>query len=520
MCEEINKIELYIQRVFNIIFGAFFVFITLVCIFFTHEEYYIKNLWLSLTGNIPNILFLIIGFFALITGSLFFLKKNSDCAKITKVIVGLSLGLLALQIFLTYNYYFMTDWDAGGILNAAETLARNESLSQDYENYFSRYPNNLLFLSFMSGIVRVSNYFGIYSLLFIIVLQCIVSWISGLLLFFTVSRILGNRWISLYSYVIYLVLVWSSPWVSIPYTDSLSLMFPIFIMFLFTRRPQSKKAIVLKWFIIGFITYIGYSLKPQVSFITVSVLLVSFLHVLFNKSIKKTNLCKSIVCVIGIIIAFFIVKGVNSQLDIIADKNKIFGSQHFLMMGLNTESMGGYNGSDVKYSMSFDTKEKRDKADLSMAKERLKKMGLPGFSKLMVQKTLTNYNDGTFCWGGEGVFYKEIYPDKNSSISPFLKNIYYNRNYSGKYTFIWKFITQCVWMGIIVLVIFAVNIKSPSKEITAIMISLIILTIFQSLFEARARYLYIYSPMFIILAIQGCKNIYNLLTRKNIIKTQ
>ena len=123
---------------------------------------------------------------------------------------------------------------------------------------------------------------------------------------------------------------------------------------------------------------------------------------------------------IGIIIAFFIVKGVNSQLDIIADKNKIFGSQHFLMMGLNTESMGGYNGSDVKYSMSFDTKEKRDKADLSMAKERLKKMGLPGFSKLMVQKTLTNYNDGTFCWGGEGVFYKEIYPDKNSSISPFL----------------------------------------------------------------------------------------------------
>ena len=150
------------------------------------------------------------------------------------------------------------------------------------------------------------------------------------------------------------------------------------------------------------------------------------------------------------------------------------------MMGLNTESMGGYNGSDVKYSMSFDTKEKRDKADLSMAKERLKKMGLPGFSKLMVQKTLTNYNDGTFCWGGEGVFYKEIYPDKNRSISPFLKNIYYNRNYTGKYTFIWKFITQCVWMGIIVLVIFAVNIKSPSKEITAIMISLIMLTIFQS----------------------------------------
>ena len=45
------------------------------------------------------------------------------------------------------------------------------------------------------------------------------------------------------------------------------------------------------------------------------------------------------------------------------------------------------------------------------------------------------------------------------------------------------------------------------KRIVVLMMSLVGLTIFEMLFEARARYLYIYAPIFITLSIIGLKNI-------------
>ena len=66
--------------------------------------------------------------------------------------------------------------------------------------------------------------------------------------------------------------------------------------------------------------------------------------------------------------------------------------------------MGVWAGDDVSYSDSFQTVEERDQADLQKAFERIENMGAVGFSKQMIRKTLTNYNDGTFFGVEKGRF--------------------------------------------------------------------------------------------------------------------
>lgn len=46
------------------------------------------------------------------------------------------------------------------------------------------------------------------------------------------------------------------------------------------------------------------------------------------------------------------------------------------------------------------------------------------FLNLMHRKALTNYNDGTFCWGGEGGFYVESLADQNLPWAPAAQKLY------------------------------------------------------------------------------------------------
>lgn len=63
-----------------------------------------------------------------------------------------------------------------------------------------------------------------------------------------------------------------------------------------------------------------------------------------------------------------------------------------------------------------------------------------------------------------------------------------------------------IWLTIVSLNIFSGR-KLPNNSICVIMLSILGLTLFELLFEARARYLFTYAPLYIILAIYGFQNI-------------
>jgi hypothetical protein len=113
--------------------------------------------------------------------------------------------------------------------------------------------------------------------------------------------------------------------------------------------------------------------------------------------------------------------------------------------------------------------------------------------------------DGTFAWWVEGGLFIENYPDKNGWISPMLKSFYYygERNYNKTATS-----EQAVWVGVIVSMLGVIFIKKHemNNKVAALMLSILGLTTFELLFESRARYLHIYTPIYICLSILGLKN--------------
>lgn len=130
---------------------------------------------------------------------------------------------------------------------------------------------------------------------------------------------------------------------------------------------------------------------------------------------------------------------------------------------------------------------------------------------------MTNYYNGTFAWAAEGTFFSEIFNQKNTPICDFLRSLYYTRDYAsiGKYYILWSNFEQMLWITILFFNVFSYS-APKNNAIRVIMLSLLGLTIFELIFEARARYLFIFSPLFIVLALYGFNFIYlRLLSKKD-----
>ena len=61
----------------------------------------------------------------------------------------------------------------------------------------------------------------------------------------------------------FVVLLWFSPWTSIPYSDAMGLIIPIlFFMFI---QPSKRLGRIVKMIALGGLTAIGYYIKPKQS---------------------------------------------------------------------------------------------------------------------------------------------------------------------------------------------------------------------------------------------------------------
>lgn len=174
-------------------------------------------------------------------------------------------------------------------------------------------------------------------------------------------------------------------------------------------------------------------------------------------------------------------------------------------MGLNEATNGVYSGDDVRYSASFNTRQERKAGDLALASKRISDFGPYGLIKHLVRKTLTTYADGTFAWGAEGNFYAEILPPRSRLAIP-VRDLYYS--YGEKYKYLMN-AEQSIWLAVIVLTLFSLFGRLKIEHAT-IMVSLFGVFSYNLLFEARARYLFVFPPLFIILAMYGAMNIQNI----------
>ena len=490
-------------RLIQFSFGLMILCVFVLIMFFSDAVYARKRVYM------PNALLLVCGLF-IVYGLTQVTKLNFILFSTPWAVVLISILLLIVQLIFAYNYYFYSDWDVQVVIEASMKIAHGE-IPANYNEYFSRYPNNLLMVFIFSRVIALADLISASTspsveYMSLIALQCLINCSTGVLLFHIVDKFLGNQyaWIAFFLYV---MLVVFSPWVSIPYSDSLGLFLPTGILTAYLLWSKDR-SVFWKWMVISGLSVFGYHIKPQIFIVTIAIAVVSSISIAkkhFPFSWEKTGFAWAGILFGALAMSFFLNTAVDN-LPFDLNPERRYGVHHFLMMGSNPEAMGVWNQNDVDFSYSFDSVSRRDEENLYIAQERISDLGLKGVLQLWARKTLTNYNDGTFCWAGEGLFFKEVLPQKNNSLSPFLRNLYYSRNIEGDFYPVWSNFEQMLWVTVLFLCIFSAT-GRVNKNIAVIMLSIIGLTIFETVFEARARYLYVYAPFYILLAMVGIKNI-------------
>ena len=431
---------------------------------------------------IPNIVSGLIS--AIIIFLLLKINKNIDDKKYKVIMIVLFILIFIIQIIILKYTYFYTDWDVKTIRDAV----LNNDIKGNY--YLTKYPNTLLYLSiikFYYNIPIIGKYY--FPLL---VFNALLVNISGIITSQVIKKYTNNLY-AIIGYIIMSFLVILSPWINIPYSDTFVILIPITVIYLYTK--DNKKS--LDYLFIGFLSILGYYIKPTAFIVLIGIMIISLIDLITKKTKFKIKTIS--IVVFGMILSFVLCKTSIYLTGFTPSKTtEPFTMIHYLKMGQNNNTYGQYSKEDVEES---DAKGKRN--DIDQTFKRIKERKFFGQFKFIKIKTMLNYNDGTFAWGREGdVFYYKILA-KDSKLSKIFQNYFYK---GYKYNYIFKIIAQLLWILVLLLTLFA-GLKDNKNNNSILYLSIIGITIFLTIFECRARYLYCYSPIFITLSMIGLNNL-------------
>ena len=111
----------------------------------------------------------------------------------------------------------------------------------------------------------------------------------------------------------------------------------------------------------------------------------------------------------------------------------------------------------------------------------------------MAKKALVVFNDGTYAWGEEADFYGTSYHG-DGVLHRFYDSLYRT---DGRWYGVKKYPAQIIWYGLLLLCFFTGFLKEKKTPLPLVA-ALIGIMVFDMLFEARARYLLVYAPVFIL----------------------
>ena len=396
--------------------------------------------------------------------------------------------LLAIQMYIVVGSWFEAGWDVAALTG---------NVSDDFlASYLSNYPNQVFLYSLFRGISVLGGAVGIQDgYLALVVGSCCCVSIS-LALMADVARILFGIRIACFSYAVGFFYLGLSPWILVPYSDTYAMLFPILALWCYVAMRRRGAQGVCIAVAVAF----GYMVKPTTIFIGLSILMIELYNLLKNRQLSVRRV-GHIACVIlvGIACAGGLGRAASAFAPPRHDEQAL-GMTHFLMMGANAEGGGIFSDDDVAYSLSFATKSERTQANLKRWVERVADLGPAGLAKLGLEKTMTNFADGTFAWKVEGGFIAAEHGDND-----FVKDWYgidSSPEWSGAET-LFRWVSQAAWMLILLGVSLGLVRSSLSDGEFVAYLSLLMLAVFLLLFEARTRYLLLYAPYFVMLGTAG-----------------
>ena len=427
-------------------------------------------------------------------------------------------GILALLFFSLYfvNVWiakeigFYPPWDIMVTRGVAYEIAHERPLG--YDPYLAICSNNIPISYILGRLYRkameMHSYPYFYDFIWIQV-NCALISIAGFFSCLLVKKMTKKLMPVIAVFFLYLVLVGISPWKLAPYTDTYGLIFPIICIYFYicyrkAERSFSKYLCILLSIVTGMI---GGFIKPNLYIVVIAVLGNEF--ICFLADYKKNWQF----VLTGIILVVVLAVGGKAYRNHIIDEigldfnEEIEGTwQCYFYMGLNEEATGSYNGDIGAIIGEFQTsRSDRNRVALERAIGRIKDRGFWESIYFYLRKMVMTFNDGLFGWKTE-VWVHEEYPAalaQNTALTQRLRSIF-RGNESNYDVAGYNALCQLVWIFSIMGIPGICLCKDKKREKYGIFI-LCFLGIFfyQIIFEARARYLFVFLPLLLPFAICG-----------------
>ena len=492
----------------------------LFCIFMFGNtmDYNTVNKLIAIYGNKRLALFSLLILFALFAVFWFFRKVEQKKRTTIITVVSLSVAFLLLYFIneeICKCIWFPQGWDVSCVVGTAYSLGSGIPIGTD--TYYSMYPNNVPMAYILYRLYSWASHAAGYpykaDFLWLQVICAMIS-IAGFAVCMTVRKLTDNLGAVLACFLLYVASIGISPWKTVPYTDMYAMMFPILCLCLYVHYYYAKKTSArIIYFFFAFLTgVIGSLVKPTVMIVPVAIVLLELVYMFLHiKQEWKGALVKLGLILITVLLYKGALNLIYEDTGYIQNKEISATWHHYLVMGLNQDTTGSYSSEDAALIGQHPVRAERKEVQMHIAAERIKELGLAGYLKFLLTKTVMTFNDGTFNWGREGVFYIGKYPVLSKGPGEYvmaLQNTFWPQHkYSGQF----NTYCQTVWLAILLGLPGLCLCKKRDRSLQVILVSILGIVLYLMLFEARARYLLCFTPVFILAAVIGMVRYYELL---------
>lgn len=276
------------------------------------------------------------------------------------------------------------------------------------------------------------------------------------------------------------------------YSDSLSLPFTVGAAFVFWYAYHSEKLVkrLLLYVLTGAILFLGYKMKGSVIVMLVAIVLLMIMKLNWKRLLS--GLMALVVGFLCVSVAF----GAAVRAANFATPEQQYDYEwpmtHWVMMGLT--GFGGYNQEDSDFTASIIGKDEKKEANLEVIKERLESYSIVKFLYHLTRKSTRTWEDSTYYISHHIEEYIE-----RSPLHDYVLN-------DGEHHYR-LFAISCAFHLFLILMMILSALKGmlrPRCDMTLLFrLAVFGIYLFLLIWETRSRYLFNFTPFFLLLGMDG-----------------
>ena len=427
----------------------------------------------------------------------------------TPVVVSLAGGVVATFVGLMTRYHY--GWDARVVMDMARAVQAGRALGAADYDYLSLYPNNLPLLAIDRLGVAVAGAFSLAPDAVLVPLNGICVAVTLYAVHLLVARVAG-RGPSLVAQLVTLVLVGTSPWLAVPYTDFYAMPFVVGGVALAVKAlaPGRRSRRVLLWLLAVVAVSVAYAIKTTPVVIAIAAVLTAVLAIFDHDLAPGRRAGVVAACAIsslafvalglGLSHAATVASGVDaSRIDASASPPLLW----WVALGADEQrapggivNYGAYSREMVDAAAGRSQDETKAYAAGFLA-DRWAQRGLGGTLAFYGDKVAWNWGDGMFWAWGEG---PDSLPGTLAPATGPTRLVHEVNGFHGSAYPLRADLTQALWLAVL-LVAGGGLLRAPYRRETVLLaVSVLGIAAFTVVLQGRSRYLFAFVPLVLALA--------------------